>query len=179
VALDHLWAGWRSAYVSSIANAPPEPTAAGDEDAGGTADCVFCRILASGEPDEVRHLVWRGDLTAVLLNAFPYATGHMLVMPTRHVGEVEDLEGPEAAEMWAAVRDAIVALKAVYKPDGLNVGLNLGRAAGAGIPGHLHVHVMPRWFGDTSFVTTVSSLRVMPEPLAETWAKLRRAWPDS
>jgi ATP adenylyltransferase len=121
--------------------------------------------------------VWAGPRTAAILNAFPYASGHLLVMPRRHVGEVEDLEPSEASDLWQAVRDAIVALKAAYQPDGLNVGINLGRAAGAGLPGHLHVHAMPRWAGDTSFATAVASLRVIPESLPDTWAKLRAAWP--
>jgi ATP adenylyltransferase len=178
VPLEQLWAGWRSAYVSSVsAGEEPEPV----EDVSGSESgaCVFCAILASPEPDEERHVVWTGGRTAVLLNAFPYATGHLLVMPVRHVAEVEDLEEDEALELWAAVRDSVVALKATYRPDGLNLGINLGRAAGAGIPGHLHVHAMPRWVGDTSFVTAVASLRVMPEALSDTWAKLRAAWPGA
>ncbi len=178
MALDHLWAGWRSSYVGSVADASPlEP----EEDLGAAPEagvaCVFCRIIASGEPDEVRHVLWTGELTVAILNAFPYASGHLLVMPIRHVGDVEALEEAESRELWAAVKDSIIALKAAYRPDGLNVGLNLGRAAGAGIPGHLHVHALPRWVGDTSFVTAVASLRVMPESLTETWQKLRAAWP--
>lgn len=176
--LEHLWAGWRSAYVGSVTSEMPAKTV---EILGalahGTEPCVFCRIIGSGESDEARHVVWTGERTIAILNAYPYASGHLLVMPTRHVGEVESLEEAEAAELWAAVRDAIVALKGAYDPDGLNVGINLGRAAGAGIPGHLHVHAMPRWVGDTSFVTAVASLRVMPESLAESWAKVRAAWP--
>ena len=174
--LEQLWAGWRSAYVSSVAGgATPEPVEQVAGEDGGP--CVFCRIIASHEPDEVRHVVWTGRRTTAILNAFPYASGHLLVMPLRHVGEVEDLEDPEAEDLWRTVRDAIVALKTAYHPDGLNVGINLGRAAGAGLPGHLHVHAMPRWAGDTSFVTAVASLRVIPESLPDTWAKLRAAWP--
>lgn len=172
--LEHLWAGWRSSYVSSVA-AGEEPGAV--EQVAVAGGCVFCAIIASAEPDDLRHVVWTGERSVVLLNAFPYASGHLLVMPLRHVGEVEDLDGDESTELWSAVRDAVVALKAAYRPDGLNVGINLGRAAGAGIPGHLHVHAMPRWSGDTSFVTSVASLRVMPEPLSESWSKLRAAWP--
>jgi diadenosine tetraphosphate (Ap4A) HIT family hydrolase len=176
VALDHLWAGWRSAYVSSIAaGEAPEPVEG--VTAGDGRPCIFCTILRSPEPDKERHVVWSGRRAAALLNAFPYASGHLLVMPVRHVGDIEDLEGEEAAELWAAVRDAVVALKAAYRPDGLNLGVNLGRGAGAGLPEHLHVHALPRWVGDTSFVTSVASLRVLPEALPDSWAKLRAAWP--
>jgi ATP adenylyltransferase len=177
VPLEHIWAGWRSAYVSSVASGDVTGPVEDVAPTGDAPACVFCAILASPEPDDVRHVVWTGERTAALLNAFPYASGHLLLMPRRHVGEVEDLQPDESAELWAAVRDAIVALKAAYRPDGLNVGINLGRAAGAGIPGHLHIHAMPRWSGDTSFVTSVASLRVMPEPLSESWAKIRAAWP--
>ncbi len=142
-------------------------------------DCVFCRILASTEPDAVTYIVWRGRRCFAVLNRFPYASGHVMVMPARHVGDLEDMAGEEAAELWAAVSDAVRALKASYGPDGLNVGANIGRAAGAGIPGHFHVHVVPRWFGDTNFTTTVAEVRVLPESLSDTWSRLRAAWPES
>lgn len=167
MSFEQLWAGWRTEYVSG----------AGDTGPGG-AGCVFCAILASGEADEDTHVVWRGERCVALLNAFPYTSGHLMVMPVRHVAEVEDLDGDEHIELWASVTDAIVALKAAYRPEGVNMGANLGRAAGAGVPGHFHVHVLPRWAGDTNFMTAVAGARVMPEALAVTDERLRAAWPD-
>jgi diadenosine tetraphosphate (Ap4A) HIT family hydrolase len=168
VSLERLWAGWRTEYVSSAAE--------DSEGADGTDPCVFCRILGSGEPDERTYVLWRGERCAALLNAYPYTTGHLMVMPLRHVGEIEDLEPDETAELWPAVTAAVRALKAAYRPEGLNVGINLGRPAGAGVPGHFHVHALPRWNGDTNFMTTVAETRVMPESLPATWEKLRAAW---
>jgi diadenosine tetraphosphate (Ap4A) HIT family hydrolase len=138
---------------------------------------VFCRIVGSGLPDEETFVVRRGDRTVVLLNAYPYTSGHLMVMPLRHLGELEDLDDDEAAELWPTVTTAVGALKRAYRPDGVNVGINLGHAAGAGLPGHLHVHCLPRWSGDTNFTTTVANTRVIPESLATTWEKLRAAWP--
>ena len=165
--LEQLWAGWRTEYVSSAGASGP-----------GDDGCVFCRILASGESDETAKVVWRGGRIVALLNAYPYTSGHLMVMPERHVGEVEDLTTEEGAELWQAVTAAVRALKAAYTPDGINVGANLGRAAGAGVPGHFHVHLLPRWNGDTNFMTTVAEVRVMPESLDATWRKLTSAWPD-
>jgi len=133
--------------------------------------------LASGEPDRVTYVVWRGRRCFAVLNTFPYASGHLMVMPTRHVADLEDVTGDESAELWSGVADAVRALKASYRPDGLNVGANIGRAAGAGIPGHFHIHVLPRWFGDTNFTTTVAEARVLPESLSDTWSRLRASWP--
>ena len=138
--------------------------------------CVFCRILTADLPDDETVVVWRGDRCAALLNAYPYTSGHLMVMPARHVGELEEL-GDEAVELWAAVTVGVRALKAAYRPEGINVGANLGRAAGAGVPGHFHVHLLPRWNGDTNFMTSVAETRVLPESLDATWAKLRAAWP--
>jgi diadenosine tetraphosphate (Ap4A) HIT family hydrolase len=168
VTLDRLWAGWRTEYVSSAG-------AEGPADEG----CVFCRILGSGRPDDETKVVWRGDRVVAVLNAYPYTSGHLMVMPTRHVGELEDLDARdgEAAELWAAVTAAVRALKAAYSPEGINVGANLGRAAGAGVPGHFHVHCLPRWNGDTNFMTSVAEARVLPEALDATWEKLAAAWP--
>ena len=115
-------------------------------------------------------------MTAAVLNAYPYTSGHVLVMPRRHVRELGDLTSEEAAGLWAAVHKGVAAVKAAYHPDGLNLGLNLGRAAGAGIPAHLHVHIVPRWLGDTNFMTATAEVRVLPEALPVSWQRLRAAW---
>ena len=162
--LDRLWAGWRSEYVES----------ATDDDDG---ECVFCRILESDAPGSETYVVWRGERAAALLNKYPYTSGHVMVLPVRHVGELEDLGSTDATELWAAVADAVRALKAAYRPDGLNVGANLGRSGGAGVPGHFHVHCLPRWAGDTNFMTSVAEARVLPEPLGLTYERLAAAWP--
>jgi ATP adenylyltransferase len=164
--MDRMWAGWRSSYVAAAGNG----ALAGE-------GSIFRGILASGLPDDETHVVWRGEHTFAILNAFPYTCGHVLVMPYREVGELDGLTPEEASEMWAAVHDAVAALTDAYQPQGINVGLNLGEAAGAGIPSHLHVHVLPRWNADSNFMTSVAETRVLPESLDETWAKLRDAWP--
>jgi diadenosine tetraphosphate (Ap4A) HIT family hydrolase len=166
VALDRLWAGWRGEYVSGAADPPGE-------------GCVLCRILAGDpEEDEGRGVVWRGERCAVILNAYPYTSGHVMVLPTRHVAELEDLDGEESAALWSGAVAAVAALKAAYSPGGVNLGANLGKAAGAGVPGHLHLHCLPRWDGDTNFMTAVAEARVLPEALPTTWRKVRDAWPD-
>jgi ATP adenylyltransferase len=140
---------------------------------------VFCAILASGLSDDDTYVVWRhpASTAVAILNAYPYASGHLMVMPTRHVGELEELDSSEATAIWSGVADAIRSLKAAYQPDGINMGANLGRVAGAGVPGHFHLHVVPRWRGDTNFMTAIAEARVLPEALSVSAAKLRSAWP--
>jgi ATP adenylyltransferase len=164
--LQRLWAGWRSEYLE-------QATGSSDN------DCVFCAILASGRPDEEAFVVWRhpSDIAAAILNAYPYTSGHIMVLPTRHVGDIEQLNPAEGTALWQGVVAAVGALKAAYHPDGLNVGANLGRSAGAGVPGHFHLHVLPRWNGDTNFMTSVAEARVLPEALSVSAAKVRAAWP--
>jgi ATP adenylyltransferase len=159
--LDRIWAGWRSEYVTS---------AAGEEDDDG---CVLCRVIEDGT-----YVVWRDEVAAVVLNAYPYTSGHVMALPVRHVGELEELTREEAAEVWAALADTVRAIKGAYTPHGLNVGANLGRVAGAGVPGHFHLHVLPRWNGDTNFMTSVAEARVLPEALPVTLEKLQKAWPS-
>jgi diadenosine tetraphosphate (Ap4A) HIT family hydrolase len=169
-----LWAGWRSAYVTGVGG-EPDAVPVGE---GQVPDCILCRLTAPAAEEAPAGLLWRGERCAAVLNAYPYTSGHLMVLPVRHVGELEDLHPAEAAELWDGVRRAVVALKEAYRPGGVNVGINLGRAAGAGVPGHLHVHAMPRWEGDTNFMTAVAGVRVMPEALPDSWAKLRGSWPD-
>jgi len=165
--LGRLWAGWRLPYLEASNAATHE----------GADGCVFCRILASDEAPDQTYVVWRDERCAVVLNAYPYTSGHLMVMPARHLADLEDCSPEESAGLWKVVGDAVVALKAAYSPDGLNVGANLGKAAGAGVPGHLHVHCVPRWSGDTNFMTTLAEVRVLPETLGSTFARLRAAWP--
>ncbi len=169
--LARLWAGWRTAYITRVSGDDAELRRDGD----GLS--LFERILGSGLPDDETFVVRRGPLASVLLNAYPYGSGHLLVLPNRAVADLGDLTAEEAAALWAAVHDAVAAVRAAYAPDGVNVGLNLGSAAGAGVPDHLHVHVLPRWAADANFMTAVAEARVLPEPLAETYRKVTAAWP--
>ena len=137
---------------------------------------LFEAIDASGLPDEETFVVHRGPKCLALLNAYPYTSGHLLVMPRRAVAALAELTDDEHAALWSMVRDAVAAVEAAYSPGGVNVGLNQGAAAGAGVPGHLHVHVLPRWSGDTNFMTTTADTRVLPEALGETWRRLVEAW---
>jgi len=165
---ERLWNGWRSTYVSSVGSS-------GDgHDQQGS---VFTQILRSGLPDEETNIVHRGEHVFAILNAYPYGTGHTLVLPYREVADLEELSGDEATDLWATVTDAVRAIKAAYRPDGVNVGINLGKPAGGSVSEHLHVHVVPRWTGDANFMTTVANTRTLPEPLDETARKVRAAWP--
>ena len=165
---DQLWNGWRNEYVTGQAEDAGVPAGAGS---------VFARILASGLPDDETHIVHRGPTCFAILNAFPYTAGHTMVLPYRQVGNLEDLTGEEAAELWATVTATVQAVKAAYHPEALNVGINLGRAAGGSISEHLHVHVVPRWVGDGNFMLTTALTRTIPETLDASAMKLRAAWP--
>jgi len=165
--LDHLWNGWRAAYVSDhvvLRNAPPTGS-------------VFTQILNSGLADEDANIVHRGATCFAIMNAFPYTSGHLMVLPFREVADLEDLNATEATELWATVTDAVAALKSAYRPEGLNVGVNLGQPAGGSISQHLHVHVVPRWAGDANFMTTVANTRTLPEAIGDSAAKVKANWP--
>ena len=166
--LEQLWAGWRRDYVVSTTDA---------ERRGREEGCVFCAIATSGPPVPANLVVWRSELSYAVMNAYPYASGHLLVMPVRHVGALDELSPEESDDLWVGTRHAATAIGAAYDPDGINMGANLGRAAGAGIPSHLHMHVLPRWSGDTNFMTAVAGVRVMPESLEAGWERLFGAWP--
>ncbi|BAN02287.1 HIT family protein [Ilumatobacter coccineus] len=167
--LERLWSGWRSSYVT---------TAPSKTDPEAVDGSVFTRLLDSGEPDDATHIVHRGELVFSILNIFPYTTGHLLVIPYREVADLADLTGEETAELWSEVTDAVAAVRAAYEPDGLNVGVNLGRPAGGSVPTHLHVHVVPRWTGDSNFLSAIANTQTLPESLDASAARLRAAWPD-
>ena len=155
-----LWAPWRLEYIQ-----------AADEQEG----CVFC--LAAEGGDEEKLVVHRGRRAFVLLNKFPHSSGHLMVAPFRHGTELGDLDDEEALEIHRLATEALEALRATYRPDGSNLGWNLGRVAGAGIVDHVHLHVVPRWSGDTNFMPVLADVKVLPEHLVETRRKLSAAWP--
>jgi len=159
--MDYLWTPWRYQYVS-------QPAAA-----GGNPACIFCEALKRKDDAETL-ILFRGRKNFVLLNRYPYTTGHAMVAPYEHVGELERAPAETLAEMVELCQRLQRAFAKEYKPDGYNLGMNLGRIAGAGVADHLHMHVLPRWAGDTSFMTTVGEARVEPEELATTFEKLKR-----
>jgi ATP adenylyltransferase len=157
-----LWAPWRLEYVRSA-----------DEDAG----CVFCRAAAGSDDDGL--VVARGERAFVLLNRFPYASGHLMVAPFRHEGDFAGLDADEVLEIHRLAAAGMGALAETYAPQGFNLGWNLGRIAGAGVVDHVHLHVVPRWAGDTNFMPVLADVKVLPEALAESRATLAAAWPAS
>jgi ATP adenylyltransferase len=156
-----LWAPWRLEYIKQA-----------DEQAG----CVFCDAAAGD--DEERLVVHRGELAFVLLNKFPYSSGHLMVAPYRHVGELAGLTDEEALEVHRLAVQGVAALGEVYGPEGHNLGWNLGRVAGAGVVDHIHLHIVPRWAGDTNFMPVLADVKVLPEHLLETRLRLIEAWPS-
>lgn len=153
--MDYLWTPWRYAFVSS------------QHDSG----CVFCKVQS--QDDEHAGIVFRGQHCYVLLNAFPYTSGHVMVIPYEHTDELRKLAPEAAQEMMALSQRLEGILREVYHPEGINLGMNIGKAAGAGIAGHIHMHVLPRWVADANFMTVVGETRVLPETLDVTWKRLR------
>ena len=161
--MDYLWSPWRFRYVTQGVAIP---------------DCVFCeKSAADPSRDRENLLLFRGRSNFILLNLFPYTTGHSMVIPYAHVACLEDVEPAALAEMMELARRLHAALRNCYHPEGYNLGMNLGKCAGAGVADHLHLHVLPRWTGDSSFVTTVGETRVLPEDLAATYDKLAPYFP--
>ncbi len=154
--MERLWSPWRLAYVTG---------------GGDRKGCVFCDAQES--PDQARLLLWQGQSCFVILNLYPYNNGHLMVVPNRHVATLATLEPAELEELMRLTRLSEMVLTEAYHPQGFNVGMNLGRAAGAGVVDHLHVHLVPRWVGDTNFMSVVGNVRVLPEELEVTAARLR------
>ena len=157
--MDHLWAPWRMRFIRSSRNVP---------------GCLFCRVFASNA-DRKNLVLVRRDAALLMLNRYPYNPGHLMVAAARHTGRIAGLRAAERADLMELLGLAERVLRREYRPHGLNVGANLGRVAGAGFPGHLHFHLVPRWNGDTNFMPVIGQTRVLPESLAETWSRLRRA----
>ncbi|HEU5457436.1 MAG TPA: HIT domain-containing protein [Terracidiphilus sp.] len=185
--MDLLWTPWRYAYVTSadkkVRPGVPEKLAAWPGDTG----CVFCNLMASvdhaiahgmnaDEAEAAGGLVVRGQSCFVCLNAYPYTSGHVMILPFAHLDRLASLPREIAHELMDLAQRTEAVLERIYRPHGLNFGMNLGRAAGAGVDRHLHLHAMPRWMGDTNFMTTVAETRVLPEDLATTWKRLRAAF---
>ncbi len=168
MSLEQLWNGWRAEYIGTANSNSADPS-----------QSVFASILQSGLSDEDTFIVHRSQFSFAILNAYPYASGHVLVLPFREVANLEDLTPEESVDLWSLVTAATVAIKASHRPDALNVGINLGSAAGGSISQHLHVHIVPRWNGDSNFMTSVASTRTIPEPLPLTASKIRNAWPKA
>ncbi len=163
--LERLWNGWRADYVVHGQGAQQK-----------SDHSIFTQILKSDLTDEQSYIVHRGDKVFALMNAFPYTSGHLLVLPYREVAELEDLTEVETGELWSAVTTAVKVLKSVYQPEAMNVGINLGAAAGGSVAQHLHVHVVGRWGGDTNFMVTTANTKILPEALDVSADRIRKAW---
>uniref|UniRef100_Q01YK3 Histidine triad (HIT) protein n=1 Tax=Solibacter usitatus (strain Ellin6076) TaxID=234267 RepID=Q01YK3_SOLUE len=158
--MDYLWTPWRYNYITKA-----EPL----------TGCVFCNAAQSAD-DRENLIVHRAERNFVILNRFPYTNGHVMVVPYDHIGFLEQMPDATLVEMIRLARTAEHHLRTIYRPDGLNLGMNLGRSAGAGIADHVHMHVLPRWTGDTNFMTVTGETRVLPEDLPATWEKLSKAF---
>ena len=164
--MEHLWSPWRMAYLRKDA---------ADEQPGPTG-CIFCDLPAGGD-DTAGLIVQRGTHAYVVLNKYPYNNGHMLIVPYAHVPSLEQLDEPTLTELMRLTNQTLAALRQMYNPQAFNIGANLGAAAGAGVADHVHLHVVPRWAGDTNFMTSVNDVRVIPEDLQETYRLARANWP--
>lgn len=158
--MDYLWSPWRYAYITGV---EPEPGA-----------CIFCDKPAESD-DERNLIVHRGQHCYVILNAFPYTSGHVMVVPFAHVDELQKLDGNAATEMMALSQRMESVLRKLYRPQGINLGMNIGKAAGAGIAGHIHMHILPRWTADANFISVIGETRVLPEALEVSYKRIREA----
>jgi ATP adenylyltransferase len=158
--LERLWSPWRAKYIASGVDAQSD-------------SCVFCRMAVEKDHDEGNLVVHRGTHNFVALNLYPYITGHLLIIPYQHLSELDSANKETTDEIMDLTKKCQTTLRAVYSPAGFNLGMNLGAAAGAGIADHIHLHILPRWAGDTNFMTTVADSRVIPESLETTYSKIR------
>ncbi|MFC1936549.1 HIT domain-containing protein [Chloroflexota bacterium] len=158
--MKHLWSPWRMAYIKAFKK---------------TEGCVFCSALEQEDGPE-NLIVQRGEFSFVILNRYPYSSGHLMVLPYEHVQRLEELNAPTRAEMIELVSQCTQVLGQIYKAEGFNIGANIGAAAGAGIEEHVHLHIVPRWVGDTNFISTIGETRVLPEALEDTFQQVKERW---
>jgi ATP adenylyltransferase len=159
--MDYLWTPWRFQYMKQV-------------ESGQQPECIFCDA-ASRKDDAETLVAYRGSKVFVILNRFPYTSGHIMIVPYEHVADLESCDPQARAEMMTLTQRVETAFRASYRPDGMNLGMNLGRAGGAGVVGHLHLHVLPRWFGDSNFMTVTGETRVLPEDLRTTYERLHQS----
>jgi len=157
--MDYLWTPWRYAYVATAEKA---------------TGCIFCDLPKVGDDEKVR-IVYRGTNCYIILNSFPYTPGHVMIVPFAHLDELRKLPTDAAQEMMGLSQRMEGVLRNLYKPDGVNLGMNIGKAAGAGVAGHIHMHVLPRWVADANFVSVIGETRMLPETLDVTWKRVKEA----
>jgi ATP adenylyltransferase len=156
--MEILWSPWRYDYITK---------------AGKTEGCVFCNILNSSARDEELYILKRAEFNFVILNIYPYTSGHVMVVPYEHVSRLSDADKQSTDELMDLTKRVQAAISKVYRPDGVNIGMNLGKAAGAGVDAHMHMHILPRWVGDVNFMTSIGETRTMPESLGDTYERLK------
>jgi ATP adenylyltransferase len=161
--MDRLWSPWRYDYIKSGSN----------EQSGKEPACVFCALQQNPADDEKNYIVHRAAHNFVVLNIYPYISGHLLIVPFAHLGELDAAPKATTDELMDLTKRCQTILREVYSPHGFNLGMNLGRSAGAGVAEHIHMHLLPRWTGDANFMSTIGETRVIPEDLSETYRKLR------
>ncbi len=158
--MDYLWTPWRYKYITGADQA---------------TECIFCRMAAEHD-DENNLIVHRGQHCLLVLNRYPYTSGHVMVVPYAHLDEFQKLPAPAATEMFSICQRLEGVLRDLYHPDGLNMGMNIGKAAGAGVASHIHMHMLPRWIADANFMSVISETRVLPEDLITTYERIKKAW---
>jgi ATP adenylyltransferase len=160
--MEHLWTPWRMTYLQGNG---PKPEG-----------CLFCNAVSTPETDAANLVLHRGQHTFIILNLYPYNNGHLMIVPYRHIDSLETLSPEETGEMMALSQKCLALLRQAYNPQGFNMGINIGAAAGAGVPGHVHLHIVPRWNGDNNFMSTLSNTRVIPELVEQTYERLKALW---
>jgi ATP adenylyltransferase len=160
--MEHLWTPWRMTYLQGT---QPKPEG-----------CLFCNVIATPASDAVNFVLHRGQYAFIILNLYPYSNGHLMIVPFSHVDSIEHLSSDELGEIMTLSQKCLALLRQAYNPQGFNMGVNIGGAAGAGVPGHVHMHIVPRWTGDSNFMTTLANTRVIPEVIEQTYERLKTLW---